>query len=224
MNADPFQAIRDFEKAVGEYTGAPHVVAVDSCTNAIFLVLKYIRITSFSPNLPSPTVEIPKRTYLSIASQILHADFKLKFRDEEWVGQYQLKPLPVWDAARRFTSGMFKDIDKGTTTMTMFGHKWVHRNGFQCVSFGRGKILSMLTGGAILHNNDLFDDWARRARFDGRREKVHPKDDDLILGYRMRMLPQTATEGLHRLLAISEHNADLPTDDYPDLSKKEIFK
>ena len=30
-----FRVVEDFEAALAEYTGAPHVVTVDSCTNAI---------------------------------------------------------------------------------------------------------------------------------------------------------------------------------------------
>jgi hypothetical protein len=38
------------------------------------------------------------------------------------------------------------------------------------------------------------------------------------------MAPETAAQGLVRLALLPEHNDDLPNDDYPDLSKIEVFK
>ena len=44
-----------FEEEVAEYTGAPYAVAVDSCTNALFLCCKFFDVDE---------VTIPKETYL----------------------------------------------------------------------------------------------------------------------------------------------------------------
>jgi len=41
MRHNPFKIVSDFEETVADYTGAPYAVAVDSCTNALFLCLKY---------------------------------------------------------------------------------------------------------------------------------------------------------------------------------------
>jgi hypothetical protein len=63
------------------------------------------------------------------------------------------------------------------------------------------------------------------ARFDGRKEGVAPKDQkDWILGWHCYMSPRDAAEGLSRLAVLPKHNDPLPNDDYPDLSKLEIFK
>jgi hypothetical protein len=138
---------------------------------------------------------------------IIHAGCWPIFRDETWTGGYQLKPYPVWDFARRFTSGMFVP------------------NTMQCVSFHWSKILGIQQGGAILHDNPYADDWLRRARFDGRREGAAPIDDDFdVLGWHAYMSPEIAAEGLVRLKFLPKHNADLPNDNYPDLSKMRIFQ
>ena len=34
---DVYEVVREFEKELSEYTGAPYVVSVDSSTNALFL-------------------------------------------------------------------------------------------------------------------------------------------------------------------------------------------
>lgn len=195
MNA--FQVVKDFEKAVCEYTGAPYCVTVTSCTMALLLACKYLNVE---------TVEIPKLTYVSVPMSIMHAGGKVKFRDEGWRGAYQLKPYPIWDAARRFTSDMYVP------------------GRYQCVSFHWSKTLGIQQGGAILHDNPDADAWLRKARFDGRTEGVAPKDDDFtVLGYHCYMSPEVAAEGLVRLSFLPRHNDDLPNSDYPDLSKVALF-
>lgn len=225
---NPFSVVKDFEDAVAEYCGAPYCVAVNSCTNALFLCLAYhnyvlkLRGNDRSksrggillPNsLRTSVIEIPKHTYIGVAMQIKIAGYDLKFRDENWKGIYKLEPFGIFDAARRFTSGMFPYSDA-------YGQR-----AYICVSFHWQKILGIQQGGAILHNDPQFDAWARRARFDGRTEGVAPKDDKFEqLGWHMYLSPEIAAAGLVRLHHLPKHNADLPTDDYPDLSKLELFK
>lgn len=206
---DAFKVVRDFEKAVADYTGAPEVVAVNSCTNGLFLVLKYLW-----GRVLCNDIQIPEQTYLSVPMQIHHAGFNVSFRDVNWSGMYQLDPLPLWDSARRFTRNMFMD-----TPYVGNPYKYI------VTSHHHSKILGATQGGCILHNDPDFDKWARRARFDGRAEGVAPKDDkDLVLGYHMYMSPDTAAQLLWKLSKLPANNPDLPWDDYPDLSTFEVFK
>jgi dTDP-4-amino-4,6-dideoxygalactose transaminase len=39
---NPWEIVRLFERKVGEFAGAPHAVAVDTCTAALFLCCKYL--------------------------------------------------------------------------------------------------------------------------------------------------------------------------------------
>lgn len=202
-----YQVIKDFEAAVAEYTGAPYVVAVDSCTNALFLSLMW-----WSKFKHSNRVAIPKKTYLSVAQQIKHAGYYLEFYDTEWKGIYRLQDHPIWDSARRFTSNMFNTLD--TNRMV----------NYVCTSHHWTKPLGIERGGCILHNDAEADKWFRRARFHGRTEGVHPKDDNPTMGWNMMMLPSVAANGLVRLGHLPKDNPDMPNDDYPDLSKMDIFK
>jgi dTDP-4-amino-4,6-dideoxygalactose transaminase len=196
MNA--FQVVRDFEKAVADYTGAKYCVTVNSCTMALLLACRYLNVG---------TVTIPKYTYVSVPMSIMHAGGKVKFDDLGWRGVYQLHPYPIWDAARRFTTGMYR------------------AGQYQCVSFHWSKTLGIQQGGAILHDDDDADRWFRKARFDGRTEGVAPKDDTFdSLGWHCYLSPEVAAEGLVRLSFLPKHNDDLPNSDYPDLSKIELFK
>jgi dTDP-4-amino-4,6-dideoxygalactose transaminase len=209
--ANAFDIVKSFEREVANYTGAPYCVAVNSCTNALFLALKYHNLVESKSN--KKIIEVPKKTYVSVPMQIIHAGFKVGFRDQEWRGAYRLRPLNVWDSARRFTSNMF-EIENING-----------QNHYMCVSFHWSKILGVQQGGAIIHNDPKFDEWARRARFDGRTEGVAPKDDTFQeLGYHMYMSPEIAAEGLVRLMHLPKVNEDLKNDDYPDLSKYHVFR
>jgi dTDP-4-amino-4,6-dideoxygalactose transaminase len=211
----PHQVTRDFEAALCEYTGAPYAVAVTSCTMALLLAVAWHLRDALRPpekcsGWPSSNlVEIPKRTYVSVPMSIIHAGGRPTFRDEDWVGRYQLKPLPVWDCARLFTSGMSAGKEPF----------------MDCVSFHWSKTLGLQQGGAILHDDPEADKWLRRARFDGRAEGVAPKDDVFTFaGWHAYMSPEVAALGLMRLSLLPKHNEPLPNDDYPDLSQMEVFK
>jgi dTDP-4-amino-4,6-dideoxygalactose transaminase len=194
---NPYKVIHDFEEAVAEYTGAPYCVTTDSCTNALLLCCKYLKVG---------TVWIPKFTYKGVADSIVNAGGKVCFRDDEWRGSYQLAPYPILDSARRFTSGMYG-------------------GGYVCLSFHWSKILGIQQGGAILHSDPEAHDWFKRMRFDGRREGVHPKEDTFdLVGLHCRMSPEIAAEGLVRLSLLPKHNKDLPNSDYSDLSLAPCFK
>lgn len=224
---DPFRVVRDFEAALCEYTGAPYAVTTNSCTMALLLAVhwhlrwpneggkKYIDLD----------VEIPRRTYCSVPMSIIHAGGRPTFRDEDWRGAYRLKPLPVWDSARKFTSDMWHRIDGQAIIESGIGPgEKAPPMPMVCVSFHHSKILGDSQGGAILHNDAAADKWLRRARFDGRTEGVNPKDDDIMLGWHCYLSPDVAARLLWKLSKLPLHNEDLPADNYPDLSTMEIFK
>lgn len=211
---------RQFESELCAYTGARFAVAVNSCTAALLLACAW-HMGRGQPGvylnndeqfdvwcmLERPDVSIPRRTYVSVPQSIIHAGGRPVFRDEEWIGGYQLKPTPIWDYARRFTSGMYVPGQ------------------FQCVSFHVAKILGDSQGGAILHDDPAADAWFRRARFDGRREGVAPREDDFdMIGYHCYLSVDVSARLLQKLSFLPRDNPDLPNDDYPDLSKFEIFR
>ena len=173
-----------------------------SCTVALLLALAW-----FKRLHGAHEVVIPKRTYVGVAMSVVNAGHDIAFRDEQWSGQYQLSPFPLFDAARRFTSGM---------------HKPWH---MEAVSFHWAKILGIEQGGALLLDDPQAEEWLRRARFDGRTEGVHPKEDTFdFLGWHAYMAPETAAKGLMRLSLLARHNADLPNSDYSDLSLAPVFR
>lgn len=206
----PYAVTESFEAALSEYTGAPFAVALNSGTAALMLACQW----HFKDRDPLQKmygmyadVEIPKRTYVSVPMAIINAGGNVFFRDEDWRGAYQLKPLPVWDSARRFTSGMYR------------------AGQFQCVSFSASKILGAEQGGAILHDNPEADKWFRRMRFDGRTDGVNPLEETFdLVGHHCLMIPSVAATLLVRLYHLPKHNEDLPPYEYPDLSKQPAFQ
>lgn len=214
---NPYSIVRDFEEGLCEYTGAKYAVTTNSCTMALLLAVAWHKLIFYKKPRPwlgvanqdkeSFDIDIPKRTYVSVPMAVIHAGGQPRFTDCGWSGAYRLNPLPVVDSARRFTSGMYCPGQ------------------MQCVSFHASKILGDTQGGAILHDDPEADAWLRRARFDGRTEGVAPKDDDFTqIGWHCYMSVDVAARLLMKLRTLPLHNPDLPNDDYPDLSKLEIFK
>src|SRR5689334_7273423 len=159
MPHNPFDVVRQFEAALCEYTGAPYCVTTTSCTAALMLAVAWhlredapmtATLVRAAQSPGGPHIEIPKRTYVGVAQSILNAGGRPAFRDENWSGQYGLRPLPVWDAARWFTSGMYE-----CETLS-------HAGQMQCVSFHHTKALGLAAhGGAVLHDSPEADAWLR---------------------------------------------------------------
>ncbi len=193
---NPFEIVQAFEDRVADYTGAPYAVAVDSCTNAIFLCCKYLDVSE---------VFLPKKTYLSVPQSVIHAGGKVVFEDRAWQGVYRLNPYPIWDAAKRFTSGMYL---KGQ---------------YMCLSFHVKKLLPIGKGGMILTDNKDAVGWFKKARYEGRSAVPYHKDDIKMLGWNMYMTPQQAAWGLTLMQNYPEQVDDL-LEDYRDLTEFKIFK
>lgn len=193
---NPFKVVQMFEESIAEYTGSPYAVAVDSCTNALFLCCKYLEVSE---------VVIPARTYLSVPQSILHAGGKVRFKDIEWKGIYQLEPYPIYDAAKRFTRLMYLS---GT---------------FMCLSFHIKKHLKIGKGGMILTDDIDAVKWFKKARYEGRSEVFYLEDDITSLGWNMYLTPEQAARGLWLLQNMPEHNEDL-TEGYKDLREFTLFK
>lgn len=198
---NPWKSVDDLEIALCAYTGAPHVVAVSSCTAALLLALQWA-----SRDVWRSWVSVPRRTYISVPMAVLHAGLRIRWTDEPWSGVYQLASLPVWDCALRFTSGMYVSGQ------------------YQCVSFAAAKILGIEQGGAILHDNPEADKWFRKMRFDGRTPGLEVADDDIdMIGYHFPMLPSTAAALMLRLHHLPDNNLD-QVREYPDISRKLCFR
>jgi dTDP-4-amino-4,6-dideoxygalactose transaminase len=208
-----YKITEDFERALSDYTGAPHVICLDNQSNGLFLSLYYEHYVS--KTLTSDTITIPSRTYPSVPCEIIHAGLRVDFekvKGKTLKGAYNLKGSRVWDSALRFTSDMYIP------------------NTFMCVSFtGPYKHFKLSKGGAILTDNYDAHLWFKRARYSGRRECSYHDDHFDMLGWNFYMMPELATRGLllmgqfYDVDGTKKNNPDLELP-YPDLSKFEIYK
>ena len=151
---------------------------------------------------------MPKLSYVGVPHAIKNAGAQVTFRDEDWQGEYEITPLDIIDAARRFKRNMYKG-----------------KSGkLYCVSCHWGKILKIGRGGFIFTDDINEYETLRRMRCDGRRIGVIPKQDSFdIPGYHCYMLPEEAARGLMLMAYMPDYNDDLPRDDYADLSKVAYF-
>lgn len=190
---NPYTIVNTFEEKVAEYAGSKYAVAVDSCTSALFLSMKYIGVEGHE-------VSIPAFTYKSVADAICHAGGIVDFKDRLWNGVYWLHPFFIVDGAKRFRKGMYiKDT-------------------LHCLSFHGRKILNIGEGGMILTNSRDAYEWLKLARFNGRHEKNYYEDTFAMVGWKANMSPEQAARGLTLMHFISDWNED-QSEDYVDLRR-----
>ena len=185
-----FNAIANFERALGELTGAPFVVMTDSCTHALELCLRYdkvkrCRFTAF--------------TYLSVPMTMHKLDISYGLvGDNEWVGEYPILGTRIWDSARKLQMGMYR---KGQ---------------MQCLSFGYSKPLDIGRGGAILLDDEVAYNKLIQQRSDGRDLRISPWQDQKVfeVGYHYRPTIEEAVQALEKLPTVDQEPKYYQ---YPDL-------
>ena len=202
MLHNPYRIVEMFEEEVAHYTGAKYAVATTSCTDSLLMACKYENVK---------TVTIPKRTYISVPQSIIHAGGEVEFEELKWSGIYQLKPYPIYDSAKRLTSGMYI------------------KNTHMCLSFHLKKPLCIGKGGMILTDDEDAYEWFLKVRYEGRSFKdpnISYREDPInISGYNMYMTPEQAARGLWLMQHYPKHNEDqkeIP--DYQDLTTYPLFK
>lgn len=199
---DPRDIVGIFEAKVAAWAGSKYAVAVDCCSNGLFLCLEYLRLQQFP-------ITIPAHTYVSVPMQIRRAGYFCKFEHIEWSGAYQLKPLPVWDAAVRWTRGMY-----------IPGNLMV-------LSFQIKKRVPIGRGGMVLTDDRTAYKWLKLASYDGR-DLSTPYDSPLHVqqfGWHYYMTPEDAARGIILMDQVPDENPDQGGwQNYPKLTDYEIFR
>ena len=198
---DPWDIVDAFEIMVADYAGSKYAVSCDSCTNAMYMSLKYLNAKG--------VITIPNKTYVSVPGLIIHAGCKIKFEDIKWSGTYQLEPYPIVDGATRFTKGMYI------------------KETYQCLSFHIRKNLPIAKGGMILTDDKKAYKWFKEAEYEGRNRRV-PHDEmpePTICGWNMYMPPEQAARGIILFENLKDNIPDCGGSyKYKDISKWNIFK
>lgn len=190
--------VKQFEELIAEYYDAPYAVAVDSCTHAIELCLRFKGIKQTS---------CPRHTYLSVPMTFEKLGLNWAFVDKQWEKYYFIGNSNIVDAAVYWQ----KDGYIPGTLM--------------CLSFQFKKHLGLSRGGMILVDND--EDYVRlkKMSYDGRSPDIPWAEQDVnMLGYHYYMTPETAMLGIQRFHEVK----DIPPrqwsyKDYPDISEMRVF-
>ena len=206
MNINDSKVIEMFEEEVARYAGSKYGVAISSQTNAVFLCLELLKLKGELRE--GDVISIPNRTYMSIPMTILNCGCKINFLDLKWSGAYQLSPTIVYDSAVRFTEDMYV------------------KDSLYCTSFQYRKGIPIGRGGMVLTDSKEYYELLHKLCFNGRANGVSQADDVYtIRGWNMYMMPEQAARGLTLMSILPEKNKDIAGfQDYPDLSKQEIFE
>lgn len=190
-----------FEKKVAKYAGSRYAVAVSSGTNAIFLSLMLRKHMGRLNN--DDVVTVPKNTYMSIPMSIVNAGLRVKFVDKDWEGYYLLDGTDIYDSAVKFEKNMYI------------------KDSLYCLSFQYRKGLPIGRGGMILTDYKFEYDTLKQMRHNGKHPGISKwKDEFIVQGWDMYMLPEQAARGL-TLLNCNVNEGILGSNkDYPDVSKQ----
>jgi len=173
---DPRDIIEIFENKVAEFAGARYAVAVDCCTHAIELCLRFRKF----PELWD--FGLPENTYHSVYQVFEKIGLKRPaLLPIKWVDKYRIEGTNIIDAATLWRSGMYEP-----------GRLF-------CISFQIKKRVPIGRGGMILTDNEAARDWLRLARYDGRDMSLPYDHPDHVkgMGFHYYMTPEDAARGIY---------------------------
>lgn len=200
---DPRQAATLFESKVAEFVGCKYAVAVDCCTHAMELALRYQISTGELSN--RATLFIPANTYISVYWMLKQLGFSVRFEEKEWYGEYEIESAGVWDSAVMWRKGLFNGCA-----------------GIKCLSFQIKKTIPIGRGGMVLTNDKEAADWCRLASYDGRDLTLPYDHPDHVKGngYHYYMTPEDCARGILLIDQIkTETKNPIGWENYPDIRK-----
>jgi dTDP-4-amino-4,6-dideoxygalactose transaminase len=198
---DAREAVTMFENKVAAFAGSKYAVAVDCCTHALELSLRYWRSLGNTPH--DNMIEIPRHTYISVPQMIKRVGFNVQFVRDRWQGIYWLRDTQVIDAAVRWQEGMYVP------------------NSYYCLSFQIKKTIPIGRGGMILTDDADAAEWCRLKSYDGRDLTLpydHP-DHVKMSGYHYYMTPEDAARGILLMDKIDFRGDSAGWENYPDVRK-----
>ena len=191
-------SVETFERKLAEFTGAPYVVSTDCCTHAIELCFRLLEIKA---------CRFSSFTYISIPMTMKLLGVQYELSSSTWKDEYQFLGTPVWDSARCLKPDMYR---KGQ---------------YQCLSFGPGKPLNNIRGGAIILDNEDHYKKLKAMSYDGRDLSNTNWPDQKVFhqGFHY-MMRYEECESATLLLEnyISAGNYEHRYKPYPDVSEIEI--
>lgn len=193
-----FDIVTQFEQEIARFFGAPHGIAVDSCTHGVELCLRYTG---------AEKIKVPWHTYLSIPFLADKLQIPREWRQEEWADYYYLADRVI-DAAVHWQAD-------GYVPGTLMS-----------LSFQYRKHLNLCRGGMILTDDPIAALILKKMSYDGRTPDRSWREQNIdMVGYHYYMTPETAQLGLDRLpAAIEKQPIRLTWKDYPNLLDNDVFR
>jgi len=194
-----FTAVKELEDKIAKFYGASYAVAVDCCTHAIELCLRYT---------DADYITVPTRTYVSIPFLADKLELAWEWQEEEWEDYYYIGNTNIIDAAVLWRENSYIP------------------GSFMCLSFQFQKHLSLGRGGMILTDNKAAAQELKKMSYDGREpEKPWREQNISSMGYHYYMTPETAQKGLDRLEeAIATPPRKWQYTDWPNLKSMKVFQ
>jgi len=197
--------VNTFEKRIANFFGSPYAVAVDCCTHGLELCLRFSKVKS---------INVPRRTYISVPFLADKLNIQRVWKDENWQEYYYLTD----------NTSRWKIIDAAV----LWRENSYIPNSLMCLSFQFQKHLSLGRGGMILTDDKETAHTLCRMAYDGRIPNVPWKEqymDIQTIGYHYYMTPETAKLGIKKFIdAVNEEPKQWVIEDWPDLSRMEIFR
>lgn len=196
-----------FEKKLSQYTGAPYVAVIDSCTHAIELCFRYYKKHGLLQ-----LITIPKYTYVSVPMCLHNLGLTWEWQDVNWKNWYQFGDNNIIDAACTLTTDMYVP---GT---------------HMCLSFHAKKQLKIGQGGAVITDDKNLIDWIKIMRHDGRDHTFVPWQSQLEYqeaGFHYNLSMEDCALGIMLLDKLPAQNPPVFKDShegYTDLSTKIKFR
>ena len=194
-----FEVIKEFENKIAKFYGSPYAVAVDCCTHAIELCLRYKDVEKFT---------VPPNTYPSVPNLAKKIGIEFDWEEKEWEDYYYLGGTNIIDAA------VYWKRDSYIADSLM------------CLSFQFQKHLSLGRGGMILTDDKNAKDELKKMSYDGRVPDSPWREQNIsTMGYHYYMTPETAQSGLDKLQnAIDTEPRQWIVEDWPDLREMDLYK
>ena len=192
--------IHQFEQTIANFYGATYGIAVDSCTHAMELCMRYEKYDF---------VEVPTNTYISVPLIMKKIGIRQwRWEDNQWEKYYYIGSTNIVDAAVYFEK-----------------NSYIPGTNF-CLSFQQRKHLPLGRGGMILTDDPKAYYVLKRMSCDGRDFYRPWRDQDIdIMGYHYYMTPEKASEGIDRFHEVVNKPVRHWTyQDYPYLPDMSVFK
>lgn len=198
---DPRDIVDIWERKVADYWGARYAVAVDCCSHAMFLSLKYLISTGKLSE--GQDIVLPRHTYVSAPMQVLHAGLHVRFKDIKWEGYYPLTPSRVIDAAVMWTEGGYV------------------KDSLMCLSFQLKKAVPIGRGGMVLTDDPEAAKWLKLTSYDGR-DLTTPYDSEnhvQMIGWHYYPTPEDCARGILLMDQVGDKGSYMGSKNYPDVSR-----